>query len=101
MAARIYLRPIPRKTRGAFKYKQPDGRYAIYLDDVLGAKITAVKTMRGKGNESVIRLNGSKDVVVDDTVYHDSAWDHTPEALPRIHYASGSNAASFPDKKRQ
>lgn len=84
-----------------FKYEQPDGRYAIYLDDVLGAKITAVKTMRGKDNEAVIRLNGSKDVVVDDAVYYDGTWGNTPVALPRIHYTSGSSVASFPDKSRQ
>lgn len=65
----------------SFNYEQPDGRYAIYLDDVLGAKVNAVKMMPGKENETVIKLNGSKDVTVDGAVH-------------------SSSVANFPDKSR-
>jgi polygalacturonase len=49
----------------SFNYEQPDGRYAIYLEDVLGARLSALKMMRGKDNESLIKLKGSTDVQVD------------------------------------
>lgn len=53
----------------SFNYEQPDGRYVIYLDDVLGAKVNDVKMVRGKDNSSLIKLNGSKGVVVDNAIY--------------------------------
>ena len=49
----------------SFNYEQPDGRYAIYLDDVLGAQVNGVRMMPGKENETTIKLNDSKDVSVD------------------------------------
>lgn len=53
----------------SFNYEQPDGRYVIYLDDVLGARINDVKMARGKDNRSLIGLKGSKDVTVDNAAY--------------------------------
>jgi hypothetical protein len=53
----------------SFNYEQPDGRYAIYLDDVLGAKVSDVKMLRGKDNATRIKLNDSKDVIVDNAAY--------------------------------
>lgn len=81
-----------------FNYEQPDGRYAIYLDDVLGAKISTIKMMRGKDNEALIKLNGSKDVTVDGAVYYTTVWGNTPVELPRISHTTGNSTMSFPDK---
>lgn len=53
----------------SFNYEQPDGRYVIYLDDVLGARVNDVKMARGKVNGALIGLNGSKDVSVDNAAY--------------------------------
>jgi len=81
-----------------FNYEQADGRYAIYLDDVLGARFSAIRMVRGKENEAVIKLNGAKDVIVDGTVYYNAVWGNTPVELPRISYTSGNSTTSFPDK---
>ncbi|SMC70733.1 glycosyl hydrolase family 28-related protein [Pedobacter africanus] len=47
----------------SFKYEQPDGRYAIFLDDVIGAKISDVKLT--SGNEEVIGLKNAVNVQLD------------------------------------
>ncbi|AXY75655.1 endopygalactorunase [Paraflavitalea soli] len=82
----------------SFNYEQPDGRYAIYLEDVLGAKFSGIKMMRGKDNEAVIKLKEAKDVFVDGAVYYNTMWGNTPVELPRISYTSGNSTTSFPDK---
>lgn len=58
----------------SFNYEQPDGRYAIYLDDVLGARLSNIRMVRGKENEAVIKLNGAKDVTVDGAVYSTTSF---------------------------
>lgn len=83
-----------------FNYEQADGRYAIYLDDVVGARIADIKMVRGKDNEAVIKLNGSKDVTVDGAVYYNTVWGNTPLTLPRIDQTSGNTTMSFPDKSK-
>jgi polygalacturonase len=83
-----------------FNYEQADGRYAIYLDDVLGARISDIKMVRGKENEAVIKLNGAKDVTVDGAIYYNTVWGNSPVELPRISYTSGNSTTSFPDKGR-
>jgi hypothetical protein len=53
----------------SFNYEQPDGRYAIYLDDVINAAITACKMERPAGNEEVIKLKNSTSVHIDNVSY--------------------------------
>ncbi|MDF2189565.1 endopygalactorunase [Paraflavitalea sp. CAU 1676] len=48
----------------SFGYEQPDGRYAIFLDDVQGATIRNVKMVPGKGNATLVKTKGSGEVVV-------------------------------------
>jgi polygalacturonase len=47
----------------SFTYEQPDGRYPIFLDDVMGALVTGVKTMTTTENGTVIKLKNSSKVV--------------------------------------
>jgi len=53
----------------SFNYEQPDSRYVIFLDDVLGAKITGIKMMQPKENNLTIKLKNSFDVSVENTSY--------------------------------
>lgn len=53
----------------SFNYEQPDGRYAIYLDDVINAEITACKMERPAGNEEVIKLKNASRVRIDNVSY--------------------------------
>ncbi|MRG47297.1 endopygalactorunase [Chitinophaga sp. SYP-B3965] len=51
-------------TKSSFNVEQPDGRYAIFLDDVKNAKITDVKMVRAADNNRVIGLKNSSGVTV-------------------------------------
>jgi hypothetical protein len=53
----------------SFNYEQPDGRYAVYLDDVLHAEITGCKMERPAGNEEVIKLKNSTKIHIDNISY--------------------------------
>jgi hypothetical protein len=35
-------------TNSTFNYEKPDNRYVIFLDDVIDAKINAIKAMKAK-----------------------------------------------------
>ncbi len=82
----------------SFNYEQPDGRYAVYLEDVLGAQLSTIKMMRGKDNETLIKLKGSTDISVEGATYYPTSWGNTPIDMPRITHTTGSNAISFPAK---
>jgi polygalacturonase len=53
----------------SFNYEQPDGRYAVFLDDVIGARFSAVKMVRPAGNEEVIKCKNSPNVRIDNIMY--------------------------------
>ena len=61
----------------SFKYEKPDGRYALFLDDVVGAQITGIKMARGKDNETLIKLkNSSRVSVVNAVSFPDELGKH-------------------------
>ncbi|WP_316811262.1 glycosyl hydrolase family 28-related protein [Pedobacter heparinus] len=64
-----------------FNYEKRDSRYPIFLDDVLGARLSALKVVRPKGNQTVIKLKNAKDVVVENVVYYDDEWAKSPVKL--------------------
>ncbi len=61
----------------SFNYEQPDGRYAVYLDDVTGAHISAVKTVRPAGAQEVIKLNNALQVHIEDLSYAEAGKVHS------------------------
>jgi hypothetical protein len=82
----------------SFNCEKPDGRYAIFLDDVLGAKISDVKMVRATDNDYVIKLKNSGAVMIDNTVYFTARWDNLPTGLPKIDYSSTVGTTAFPSK---
>lgn len=48
--------------QSSFNYEQPDGRYVIFLDDVIGAKLSGLKMIPGKGNKTLVKQNRSSGV---------------------------------------
>lgn len=47
----------------SFNYEKTDGRYALFLDDVIGAQLSAVKTVQS-ANKEVIKLKSSRNVEI-------------------------------------
>lgn len=69
-------------TQSSFNYEKPDGRYALFLDDVKGANISGVKMMRAADNNVVIRLKNASGVNVEKSLYYNGAWGNAPVELP-------------------
>lgn len=80
----------------SFSYEKRDSRYAIFLDDVIGAKLSDIKLVRAADNPVVIKLKNSSDVFAEDLVYFDDKWGDSPrKLLPIKQTAMGS--AGFPE----
>jgi len=72
----------------SFNYEKRDSRYAMFLNDVVGAKISLVKMVRANDNSSVIKLKNSSDVSIKNTVYYNDAWGIAPTEIPVLTAAS-------------
>lgn len=82
----------------SFNYEKRDSRYALFLDDVVGAQISAIKMVRAKDIDAVIKLKNSPDVTIESTVYYHVEWGNSPTALPHVHHADGDGIVSIPNK---
>lgn len=67
-----------------FNTELADGRYAIFLDDVKGAKITGNKMVKAANNPAVIRLKNASAVSIDQNTYFDAQWNNKPLSLSGI-----------------
>jgi hypothetical protein len=76
-------------TNSIFNYEKRDSRYALFLDDVLGATISGVKMVRPEGLDSVIRLKNSAHVAVENSFYFTDEWRKSPVKLNDTVYSSG------------
>ncbi len=85
----------------SFNYEKRDSRYAIFLDDVTGAKISSVKMVKANDNDSVIKLKNSSAVSIENAVYYSDEWGNTPAGLSGINHANGNGIVSFPAKINQ
>ena len=68
-------------TNSTFNYEKPDNRYVIFLDDVIDAKINAIKAMKAKDNNTVIKLKNSSGIKVENAVYYLDEWGRSPVSL--------------------
>ena len=68
----------------SFNYEKRDSRYAIFLDDVIGAKFSALKVVRANDNNTVIKLKNASDVSTDHIIYYKDEWGNSPAQLPAI-----------------
>lgn len=71
-----------------FNYERVDGRYVLFLNDVLSAKISSVKMVRPKDNKHVIKLKDAHDVTIDNTIYYNDRWGESAQVL--IHKADSN-----------
>jgi hypothetical protein len=61
-----------------FNYEQRDSRYALFLDDVIGARIASVKMIQAKDTQKPIGLKNSSAVTVESSVGYDNSWGNAP-----------------------
>ncbi|HEY8893640.1 MAG TPA: endopygalactorunase [Niastella sp.] len=53
----------------SFNYEKTDGRYALFLDDVIGAQITGVKMFRPVGYAEMIKLKKARGARIENIEY--------------------------------
>ena len=68
----------------SFNYEKRDSRYALFLNDVIGANISSVKVVRAKDNGDIIKLKNSTGVSIKDLIYYDDKWGVSPVKLPPV-----------------
>lgn len=66
----------------SFNYEQRDNRYALYLDDVIGARITGVKMVLPRGLDAVLKLKKAAAVRVEHATFYEDTWNTAPTELP-------------------
>ncbi|MNR68496.1 hypothetical protein D3C85_1930970 [compost metagenome] len=67
----------------------------MFLDDVIGAKLSDLKMVQANDNPVVIKLKNSSDVIADNIVYFKDQWDKSPTKLPSFKQ-SGMSSSGFP-----
>lgn len=68
-------------TNSTFNYETRDSRYAVFLDDVLGARLSGLKMVRAKDLETVVKFKDSSNVFIENSVYYDDWWGASPTQL--------------------
>ena len=81
-----------------FNYEKRDSRYAIFLDDVVGATISSVKVVRATDNDYVIKLKNSPDVSIENVIYYNDEWGNAPTELPKSLQSIAQGDVSLPKK---
>jgi hypothetical protein len=81
----------------SFNYEKTDNRYALFLDDVIGAKIFNIKMVKPADVDAVVKLKNSNNVTIEKAVYYASEWGKSPVSLPVISHTQFGNVG-FPSK---
>ena len=67
-----------------FNFEEMDGRYVLYLDDVVKAKISGAKMRKHKDLETVIQLKNASGIQVERSIYYEGEWGRLPVAIPDV-----------------
>jgi hypothetical protein len=65
----------------SFNYEKRDSRYAIFLEDVVGAHLSGLKMVRARDSKAVIQTSLSSGVRFENVVYYQDEWGKAPKSL--------------------
>ncbi|SJZ61026.1 Polygalacturonase [Chitinophaga eiseniae] len=65
-------------SESSFRFEQPDSRYALFLDDVQGAALFGIKTVRAAGDSEWLRYIRSSGVRWKNILFYQEAWGKSP-----------------------
>jgi hypothetical protein len=85
-------------TNCSFNYEQRDSRYAVFLDDVVGARIGSVKWVQARDNQNVLGLRDATDVSFTEVVCYDDIWGQSPALMPRVVHRGNKGRISYPGR---
>jgi polygalacturonase len=78
-------------TNSSFNYEKRDSRYAVFLDDVIGARFSGVKVVRPQDNNRMIKLKNSTGVSLQNIICYQDTWGNAPAVLPDVNDIKGTN----------
>jgi hypothetical protein len=87
-------------TNCTFNYEQRDSRYAIFLDDVIGARISSVKWVQARDNQNVLGLRDATDIRLAEVVCYDDVWGQAPVLMPGVDHRENKEQKSYPSQSR-
>jgi len=76
--------------QSAFNYEKRDSRYAIFLDDVVGAQFLDVKTVKPIDNPSLIGLKDASKIKLENVLYYNDDWNKSPKLLSNATQLKGN-----------
>jgi polygalacturonase len=79
-----------------FNYEARDGRYALFLDDVIGARVSSVKMVRARSTDGVIAARDSSDVIIEGSIDYEDSWNNAPTEITTVVQVDGSGTVSSP-----
>jgi polygalacturonase len=85
-------------TNCMFNYEQRDSRYAVFLDDVIGARIDSVKWVQSRDNKNILGLRDATDVRLADAVCYDDVWGQSPVVMPRVVHQGQEGRKGYPGR---
>ncbi|WP_198152420.1 hypothetical protein [Draconibacterium sediminis] len=68
-------------SNSSFNYENRDQRYAIFLNDVLGATIDSVQMVRPEGIDNPVKFIDSQRIKIKHSVYYNDKWENLPSKL--------------------
>lgn len=74
----------------SFNYEKKDSRYAIFLDDVQGAKIDSAKMVKADDNSHAVKFLDSRDVSITNSVFYRDEWGKLPSVLSPVNGTSNN-----------
>jgi len=82
----IWARHVKNLTvkNSTFNYEKRDSRYAIFLDDVVGANLSSLKIVRASDNNTIIKLKDASALSTENIIYFNDKWGNSPATLPAI-----------------
>ena len=84
-----------------FNYEKRDSRYAVFLDDVLGAQFSSVTMVKAADNRHVMGLKNASGVLVENVVYYNDRWGNEPVPLQNAYPAPGNGVISFSTQEEE
>jgi polygalacturonase len=76
-------------TNCTFNYEKRDSTFALYLENVIRGKISAVKMVRASDADALIRIRNARDITIEKATAYDDQWSQSPRELAPVNHAAG------------
>ena len=82
-------------TNSSFNYENPDSRYALFFDDVIGAKVSDIKLVKAADNPIIIKLKDCAAFTMGKMLYYNNKWHEQPVEVSSGSQEEGNKVIRF------